>query len=486
MPRLTIKKGNEIKIVYFSGQPILQDVLVENGFYVPSPCGRKGTCGKCRVLISGEVSNSNEKEVAAGCRLACQARLLGDAWVDLDSSNEDMKIQVDSDNTSLLIKKESWKYGIAIDIGTTTIVLKLFSQKGEAIAEETATNPQRSVSADVIGRIDACLKGQDKLLQSQIRDCIQKLTKKACQKAGVLETAIEKAVVSGNTAMLYLLLGYSPKSIATAPFVSERLFGEHHRSCYIPKCMNAFVGADITCGILASGMCDSNEISLFCDIGTNGEIALWKDGILYNTSAAAGPCFEGAEISCGCGSVSGAIDKVWIDGGRIRASTIQNEPAVGICGSGLIDALAVFLNLGYINRNGEVLRPLILSANGGNIEITAQDVAAVQLAKSAIASAMEILIKYSETNPKDIKNLYIAGGFGNNLSFESAKRIGLIPFDFSGDLRFIGNSSLKGASMLLFDSREIEKSERIAKKSRHITLGGNEDFNSFFIKNMTF
>ncbi len=486
MPRLTIKKADELKTVYFSGNPILQDVLTENGFYISSPCGRKGTCGKCRVLLSGDVSSPNQKELSAGCRLACQARLLGDAWVELDSSNDDMNIQVDSRNTSLLIKKEDWKYGIAIDIGTTTIVLRLFSETGKAISEETAVNPQRSVSADIIGRIDASLKGKDELLKTQIRDCIKKLTRKACEKAGISETDIEKAVVSGNTAMLYLLLGYSPRSIATAPFISERLFGENYGSCYIPKCMNAFVGADITCGVLASELWKSNDISLFCDIGTNGEIVLWKEGILYNTSAAAGPCFEGAEISCGCGSIRGAIHKVCIENGRIKAFTIENEPAVGICGSGLIDAVAVFLELGYINQNGEVLHPLILSANGGNIEITAEDIASVQLAKSAIASAIEMLLKHSETHPKDIKNLYIAGGFGNSLSFESARRIGLIPYEFSGNLKFIGNSSLKGASMLLFDSREIEKSEILVEKSRHVTLGGNEDFNSAFIKNMMF
>jgi len=487
MPRLTVIKDNKQTNISFSGAPILQDVLVENGITVVSPCGGKGTCGKCRVLLSGDVSEPDEREIKAGCRLACRTVLYGDCTVTLIANEDNFaNIQTDTVLSDLGNAERSWKYGIAMDIGTTTVVLKLFSSKGELLGEASAVNPQRSISADIIGRIDAALKGKADILKEQIDGCINRLTLKVCGEAGIAPECIDRRIITGNTAMLYLYTMRSPKSIAAAPFKSETLFGEWMDNSYLPRCMNAFVGADITCAVLASEGCESDKIFLLCDIGTNGEIALWKNGTLYVTSTAAGPAFEGAEISCGCGSINGAVDKVWAENGKIKAHTIGNERAIGICGSGLVDAVSVFLENGYIDKTGSITKPLILAANGGIIELTPEDICAVQLAKAAIAAGIETVLKLSETRLTDISHFYIAGGFGSRLSLNNAARIGLIPGEITEKARIIGNAALSGAIMMLFDDGKIQRSMEIAESSKHITLGGNEAFNSAYIKNMMF
>ncbi len=487
MPRLTVIKVNKQTNISFSGTPILQDVLVENGITVVSPCGGKGTCGKCRVLLSGDVSKPDEREIKAGYRLACRAVLYGDCTAILSANEENFaNIQTDTAEFDFGDSDRNWNYGIAVDIGTTTVVLKLYSANGELLGEASAVNPQRSISADIIGRIDAALKGKADILKEQIDGCIDKLILKVCNDAGIAPESIDRRIITGNTAMLYFYTMRSPKSIATAPFKSETLFGEWLGDSYLPRCMNAFVGADITCAVLASGGYESAKTFLLCDIGTNGEIALWKNGALYVTSTAAGPAFEGAEISCGCGSMNGAIDKVWAENGKIKAHTIGNERAIGICGSGLVDAVSVFLENGYIDKTGAVIKPLILAANGGIIELTPEDICAVQLAKAAIAAGIETVLKLSETRLTDISHFYIAGGFGSHLSLDNAARIGLIPREITEKACIIGNAALSGAIMMLFDDAKIQRSLKIAESSKHIILGGNEDFNSAYIKNMMF
>ena len=482
-----IKNNKEYKFV-FSGTPILRDLLEKTGCAVFAPCGGRGTCGKCAVKLEGQVSEPNRAEIKAGVRLACQAVLLGDARAELLWEDEsDSLIEIETADISVDIPPR-WKYGAAVDIGTTTVVLKLFSNNGKCIGTASAINPQRSVSADVIGRIDGAIRGKADLLYEQIHGCISELLLNACKQARIKQSDAEKFIVTGNTAMLYLYTKRSPEFIARAPFKSETLFGEcFGENIYLPRCMNAFVGADITCAVLASGMCNSESAALLCDIGTNGEIALWKEGKLYITSTAAGPAFEGAEISAGCGSIPGAIDRVWIENGRMCAHTIDNQPALGICGSGLIDAIAVFLELGLIDETGSMEEDeIFITANGGTVSVTQSDIRAIQLAKSAIAAGLETVLSRSNTQISEISALYIAGGFGNNLSLESAARIGLIPGELISRSSAIGNAALSGAIQILFHEEQKEKSKQIAENSQHIDLGGSSDFYDAFIARMYF
>ena len=248
--------------------------------------------------------------------------------------------------------------------------------------------------------------------------------------------------------------------------------------------MNAFVGADITTAVLASGMCQKDEVSLLCDIGTNGEMALWKDGVLYVTSTAAGPAFEGAGISCGCGSVRGAIDRVWLENDKICVHTLGDAEAVGVCGSGLIDAIAAGLESEQIDETGAMDDDeLVLS---GDVALEPQDVRAVQLAKAAIAAGMEMLAETAGIPMEDIKTLYIAGGFGSHLNVESAVKIGLLPEVLSDRAKILGNAALSGAVQVLLDRNARGTLSDIAAKSQHVNLGGNPKFNEKYIDMMFF
>lgn len=487
MPVLTLIQHEHPVKIAFTGTPVLRDLLAQTGHAISSPCGGKGTCGKCKVVLQGEISAPNAHERAAGSRLACQVILQCDATVRL-SGEEDtqMQIELGTVDISTTAYIGSWQYGAVIDIGTTTVAAKLFTADGICVGEAAALNPQRAVSADVIGRIDASLHGAGEWLKAQINACIDALLANACATAGITPAAVNAKIITGNTAMLYFLTGHSPASIARAPFDSEILFDTWMGDAYLPPCMNAFVGADITCAILASGMCNSDRVSLLCDLGTNGELALWKAGRLYVTSTAAGPAFEGAEISCGCGSIAGAVDRVWVEYDELRVHTICDAPACGICGTGLIDAIAAFLELGFIDESGVVHGELILSANGETISLKAEDIRAVQLAKAAVAAGIAVILARAEVSPEEVETLYLAGGFGNHLVPERAARIGLIPHSLVRRVKPIGNAALAGAALLLFAPDRVAEAQRIAANAEYVNLGGSSDFNDAYIDHLFF
>ncbi len=485
MPYLTIKNGENIITVEFVGTPILRDVLAENGYAVISPCGGKGICGKCAVNVSGDITPSDEREIELNCRLSCRTRLLGDAFVEL---KRDKYVFDKSDETEIYEKKSDWVgLGVAIDIGTTTVVLKLFDDGGKLLGEASALNPQNSVSADVIGRIDAALHGKGEALRGKIVECIDNLATRLCVGVNRSKREINRVIITGNTAMMYLLTNRNPESISHYPFEADELFGIWaDEKTYLTPCMNAYVGGDITCALLASGMCEGDKTVLLCDIGTNGEIALRKNGSLITTSAAAGPAFEGGAISCGCQNVRGAVNRVRIENKTAVAETVGNEAAIGINGTGLIDAVASFLELGYIDKTGYAAKKLILIANGKDIELTQDDIRALQLAKAAIRAGIETLLESTDTRIKDVDEFLIAGSFGSNLSIPSAVKIGLIPKELETKAKCIGNASLNGAVLILSDDANIKKAEEIAKNSKHIQLGGSEEFYNSFIKAIDF
>ena len=485
MPYLTIKNGENVITVEFFGTPILRDVLADNGYSVASPCGGTGVCGKCAVEVSGEITPPDDREVELETRLSCRTRLLGDAFVELKSG----KYVFDkSDEAKGYEKKSDWSgLGAAIDIGTTTVVLKLFDGDGKLLGESFALNPQSSISADVIGRIDAALRGKGEVLRGKIVECIDDLATRLCVSVDRSKNDINRVIITGNTAMMYLLTNRSPESISVYPFEADELFGARlDEKTYLTPCMNAYVGGDITCAVLSSGICESDKTTLLCDIGTNGEMALWKNGSLFVTSAAAGPAFEGAEISCGCQNVLGAVNRVTVDNSKIIGETVGNAKAIGINGTGLIDAVASFLELGFIDNTGYASAPLIINTSNGSIELTQDDIRALQLAKAAIRAGVETLIESTDTKIDEIDELLIAGSFGSNLSIPSAVRIGLIPKELENKTKCIGNASLGGAAEMLFDGANVKKAEDIAKNSKHIQLGGSEEFYDRFIKAIDF
>lgn len=331
--------------------------------------------------------------------------------------------------------------GAAVDIGSTTIVMRVVDlATGEIVRRACTFNPQRAVAADVMGRISAALAGRLDELRDSVRASLREC-------AGDCE--LREAVVTGNTTMLHLLAGVSPASFATAPFKAERLFGERMAidgvDVRLPRCAHAFFGADAVGAVWASGMCDRQGPELLADIGTNGEIALWKDGELTIASVAAGPAFE--------------------------------RP--GITGSQIIAALADGLDAGAITETGYVEGTL----TGG---LTLEDVRAVQLAKAAVHAGLEMLLAKTNTKVEEIRRLTLAGGFGSALDCAKAARIGLFPRELLPVTTVAGNLAIESAQAALFDPAVGDVMDAIAARSHHIELGGDADFSDAFMDAIVF
>ena len=489
MAQLRVKQDGQERRVSFAPGALLAEVLRSGGWEIGSPCGGRGVCGKCRVTLTGQVSEPNQAERSWGGRLACQARLLGDAEVVLPSGRPMEQIETAAGFAGGPLLPPEGRYGAAVDIGTTTVALQLYRlETGTLLAEASALNPHTSVAADVMGRIGAAMEGKGELLREQIRRELRRLLEQAADRGGVPVREVTQLVVTGNTTMLYLLTGRNPECLSHAPFLADTLFGtelsQGDRHVYLPMCMNAFVGADITCAVLASGLCTRQETALLCDIGTNGELALWKDGTLYVTSTAAGPAFEGAGISCGCGSVRGAIDRVWAENGAIRIHTIAGESAVGLCGSGLLDAVAAGLRLELMDETGFLKAGCLPLTR--TVVLRQRDIRAVQLAKAAIAAGIQTLLETAGTGVEEIGRVYIAGGFGSHLNPRSAGDIGMIPAALVPRVRVIGNAALAGAVDMLLNLDRRKEGRDIAARSRHVSLGGNPRFNEHYMDQMLF
>ena len=486
MAELTIIRNGAAKTVAFDGEERLSVLLQRAGEYMPHPCGGRGSCGKCAVTVTGAVSEPSDSERRAGVRLSCQITVKGDASVTLPDSPHGEQIETETVGFSGTLSPMPGRYGAAVDIGTTTLAVKLFDLgSGNCIGTASGLNPQTAVAADVMGRIGAAMSGSLGLLRRQVTDGTERLLGECRSQAGI-SAGPDSLVITGNTTMLYLLTGRDPECLSHAPFEADTLFGTDTTlfgRAYLPPCMNAFVGADITCAVLASGMCEKPGTALLCDIGTNGELALWRDGTLYVTSTAAGPAFEGAGISCGCGSVSGAIDCVRVENGRLCAHTIGDAPAVGVCGSGLLDAVAAGLELELIDETGAMDGELVLARG---VALQPRDIRAVQLAKAAIAAGIQTLLETAEVSVKEIGRLYIAGGFGSHLRAESAAAIGLLPEELTGRVCVLGNAALAGAARVLLNVGARDMLERIAAASLHVDLGGNRRFNEHYIDQMLF
>ena len=488
MSVLTVIQTANRREIPFTGEVLLHDLLKDAGIWLDHPCGGKGTCGKCAVVLEGCVSEPNEAEKKAGTRLSCQAKILGDAtvWLNADASLQQIEL---SGETFAASRPMEGNFGAAIDIGTTTMALKLCRlSDGAVLASAACANPQRDIAADVIGRMEAAMAGSLDALQTMVLQAIENLIHEACKEANLLEEQVDALLITGNTTMLYLLTGKDPTCLSRSPFLADCLFGYETtilgRKTYLPHCMDAFVGADITCAVLASQMTETPGPALLCDIGTNGEIALCKNGVLYVTSTAAGPAFEGAGISCGCGSVLGAIDKVWLEGENLCVHTIGEAPVVGLCGSGLIDTVAAFLIREDISETGAMSETELPVS--GQVKLIRKDIRAVQLAKAAIAAGIQTLLETTNTAETEITDFYICGGFGTHLNLDSAVTIGLIPETLAKKAKVLGNGALSGAVKMMLDRGCHQQAADLAASSKQMNLGGNPQFNENYIDQMLF
>ncbi len=452
------------------------------------PCGGSGRCGGCAVMAYGKLDVPSESEKALlesypdGWRLACKAICLGEVTVEIDDGKYSV-LSSDSKSFDSIAPLSRGELGAAIDVGTTTLAAKLVDRnRGEVLASAEAPNPQIRYGGDVITRIEYALRGGAEILKISIQKGIYNLLSQ------LTKDYIDTVVIVGNTAMLTLLVGGDVSGFGGAPFEVCDKFGRFIESSligcqekcgrfYLLPCISAFVGADTTSAILSSSITESPS-ALLADIGTNGELVLHRDGRLFCTSTAAGPAFEGAQITHGMAAREGAIFEVKLENSQFKLSTVGNVPPKGICAGGLVSAAAALLDNGIMGEDGFIPEAVALT-NG--ISITPRDIRQLQNAKAAVRAGIEVLCKGT---PCD--RIYLAGGIGNYLNVSDGIRIGLLPEFARGRVFAAGNAALRGACMLLQNEALMESALEIASKAEVIELDTDPDFNELYIENMMF
>lgn len=505
MPKVTIyEAGGKESVREVPAGTLLLRAL--DGSALETPCGGNGRCGKCRVTVRGQISAPGEQERALleeaalqeGVRLACLAVVEGDCVVHLSADKAVQAISSEGHMPAFDPDPIFEKYGAAVDIGTTTLAARLYAPDGTLLAQAVAPNPQRVYGADVISRIEKSLAGDREALARCIRDGVDALLRRMETAAGVDANGVDTVVLIGNTTMLYLLTGRDVDCLSHAPFIADELFGRYAEPAelhltaapaarlYLPRCMSAFVGADITSALVASEICSKPDSALLADIGTNGELALWNSGRLLCCSTAAGPVFEGATISQGMQASPGAIDRVTWEEGKICCHTIADAPAVGICGSGIIDAAAVFCREEIIDETGAFTDEEDEYPLTPEVALTQKDIRMLQLAKSAICAGMLTLLEAEGIDEEGPGRLVIAGGFGSFLNLHSAARMGLYPAKLESRACAIGNAALVGASMMLLRGEFQAQGTALAKMAETVDLSSNPVFMDNYVECMSF
>lgn len=580
------------------------------GIPIEGPCGGEGTCGKCRVLAIGHLSECSDAErkhlsdedSAQGVRLACQARVLARTTVEIPRtaqllaqrilhSGAGREVPVDPDTKAypLVLPKPTLEdqrtdferiketlpfdgalrgrlpllrtlprilrdndfeitavcsdgelihvrggrapfpvYGIAFDVGTTTVVGYLMDlTTGAQIGVSAAMNPQVVYGDDVVSRLSFVANEEDGLykLHSTIIPALNETVETIVRQARIAPRDIYEMTFVGNTCMHHLFLNIDPRHLAPTPFVpvvSEPMwvYAEElnlnlhpHAHVHVLPNISGYVGADIVGDILVSRLFDAEGNVLLVDIGTNGEIVLSARGQMVACSTAAGPAFEGARISCGMRGAPGAIDRVVFDDDVVY-TTIGNVRPRGLCGSGLLDVAAEMVRVGIVDPGGRIvdrddpnlsapdrIRARIQAGENGNdfllvpgeegeggnaIYITSRDIRELQLAKSAIRSGIDILMEEMGVSRSELSHVLLAGAFGNYLRKESALAIGLLPPIPVEQILSIGNAAGEGAKLALISRAERERAAVLARQVRYIELSTRADFMEKFTDNMFF
>lgn len=512
----------------------LLDHLIAQGIYVPAFCGGKGMCGKCRVRFmeksaipapsAADLAVLSEDEIKAGIRLACTAPVRNGQEIEILAGDEaGMEVEtgfsVGADpgrdgnasgaagsgaDAGCIINAsgtdEAGKMAVsgagasgtdpsgkeiaaAVDIGTTTIAMSAVDTgTGRVLNTATCVNHQRAWGADVISRIDASNRGMGGRLQQSIRGDLK----------GLLEDlglpADARMVISGNTTMEHLLQGLPCQTLGVAPYTPVDISLHEYENMTVLPGISTYVGADIVSGIVACGMDQSDEICILVDLGTNGEMAIGCRDRIVCASTAAGPAFEGGNISCGMAGVPGAISAVEIRDSVVSVETIGGAAPAGICGTGVLETMYELLKEEIVDETGcmddewiETGFPL-----ADNIVFTAKDVREIQLAKSAIRAGMEILLQVFGADYDDVARLYLAGGFGQKINLDKAVGIGLLPEELLDRMIPVGNSSLAGAVMAARDPAILARMTRVAQMAEETALAESPLFSDLYMDNMFF
>ena len=518
-----IEKETRVDITATPEESILE-AIIRHGIYFSATCGGKGKCGKCKIrltrgnlpITSSDDEYFSDEELAAGYRLACCAYPQRDLSIRLEfAEEEDFEIQVghtqakeaqnsEKQDMASHIEDET-SYDVAIDIGTTTLAFQLMGQKAKKPINSYATlNHQRAYGADVISRIQASCDGKGYELKKSIQEDLLTGLKFLVEDTKIKANQIKRIVIGGNTTMGHLLMGYSCEGLGVYPFtpvdisLQEKPFKKVVNSDYCEAIVtllpgvSTYVGGDIVSGLYSSNFDTNEKVSLLVDLGTNGEMAIGNKKRIITTSTAAGPAFEGGNISWGMGSVKGAICRVEIEEKGTVVQTIGEESPIGLCGTGVIETIAELIDKEYVDETGRLVEKyfetgfiLANGPNGKQITFSQKDVREIQLAKSAVRAGIEVLLRRFGVKYEQVDKVYLAGGFGFHISQEKSMIIGLLPREFEGKIEAVGNSSLGGAVRYLQEDgkKVISKIEKICEE---IDLSTDEDFNDLYMDHMFF
>ena len=527
--------GKQISI--HAGATLLE-AAGQAGIILNSVCGGKGICKKCLVMLEPQ-----QQQV-----LACQYHIQSDITVTIPTGARffeqkildygiDTKTKLRYDIYEKYKETASTKniFGLAVDIGTTTVVAKLIDMEdGRCLATQAATNPQAQYGDDVISRITyAQTDAKLAELNTLIIECINKLIARLCNQVHIDANYIYEICVVGNTTMNHIFLKLPVTQLGQAPYkafsVDARNLPADQSALRINPAGNihtasniaGFVGSDTTAVALAVGMDSAQDLTLTVDIGTNGEIVLGTKEKLYAASCAAGPALEGARITCGSRAAEGSIEAVVVNDNDIDLDVIGGCAPRSICGSGIIDAVAVLLNLGIVDATGrfadpgtlrdsisEAIASRIREEDGqpvfclhraaacpepaeGNVSerdiiLTQKDIREVQLAKAAIRAGIKLLQKKIRLEDSDIKQILLAGAFGNYIRKESALRIGLLPDVPPECIHFVGNAASSGAQMLLLSRHCRTTAKKLARRIEYVEIANEPEFQAAFADSMSF
>lgn len=602
-----VHRDNRIDTVSAPAGTNLLEFLRENRIQPDSPCGGKGSCGKCRVRVEGlGTAPSDEEErllgsgaLNCGMRLACRnyvdsdieiyapgqdaapriitegrrrsislspsvtkeyvelkAPVLGDQASDLErllpSGDGGMPDGPGIDilrELPFLLRSSGFKatlvfiegrlaavepgntekrlFGAAFDIGTTTLAAYLHDlNTGDCLDVISILNPQAGFGADVLSRIEYAMSSKDAMdrMHRALADGVNLILKQFAENNGIRSTDIYSAVFAGNTTMMHFLMNLYTGNMGVSPFIpvttrmhrinagSLGLDMNGNGMALVLPGVSAYIGADTVAAVMSSGMYEDAGISLLVDIGTNGEIVLGCRDWLFSCSTAAGPAFEGANIRNGVGGISGAIDTVRLLP-EFRMTTLGDKKPVGICGSGIVDAIAQMLEAGLLDETGRLadadelggpaldyadrlvsiggmkafrLVPGPGGSGDGCIAVTQKDVRELQNAKAAIAAGIRTLVKKAGIPMRDIGKVYLAGGFGSRINIGSALKIGLLPEELQGRIESIGNAAGAGAVEALLSSAMLKTAEAIKARIEYVELSASRDFTEEYIECMLF
>lgn len=493
-------------------QPLGQTIEVERGtafrdvlhaYGIEFPCGGHGRCMGCRIrCIAGALSATNEQadmltpaEIADGWRLACCC-----------TAENDVTLQIGQWETVVLADHSPFAFtprpglGIAVDLGTTTVVAQLLDlQSGRLLAVRSGINPHTIYGSDVMSRIQAAVEGgQGAKLADELRSGLGALLGELVASREAPAVPLDTVVIAGNTVMHHLFCGIDVEPLSRCPFETEETGPRRFRANelgwdldgnplvrFLP-CLGSFVGSDTLCGIVATKMQESETPIILVDLGTNGEIVVGNRERMFCASTAAGPAFEGGGIRMGMRATTGAISEVSIEEGGFRCRVLGGAAPRGICGSGLVDAVAAGLDLGLIHANGRLAhagRPLELMPP---VTLVQNDIRQLQLAKAAIAAGLRILRQRFDGKASRAAPLYLAGAFGNYVNCTSARRIGLLDVP-PESVESAGNTALLGAKLALFaNDPEDDDFLAIRKRVEHVSLATDRDFQKTYLEATAF